>query len=558
MKTNKIILSFLAAVSVLATSCIKETFPLSSTVTADQVAESPTAVEATVAGIASATTQGYYIYGKQTHEADMAIPGLFIQMDENLGDLWPGTNCSNTGYDWFHAWATNSGCAKNSYMAYIGFFSLYKMIKGANSVISILADAQLNDNTSACLASAYAYRAWFYYLLTNLYYPVENEYTTISDNIKGLTVPIVTETTTEKDSQNNPRVSAEEMFAFILSDLQKAEDIFNTVEDSSIKNPKASSNTPDLAVVWGLKAKTYLVKATYAPEGDGKADLEKAVAYADSCITKSGNSVLTSAQWENPTSGFCDATANSSWMWHGTYSAENMSNLCNFTGWVSCEADWGYANLTFPSINRWLYDRIADGDWRANTFKDPAGYGKYNYKTCRDQKFVEGLNSYASLKFRCKGGDWENYAVGGACDVPYMRIEEMYLIKAEALLSVEGVDAGKAALEDFMKTRLVNGASYGVPADFTTLDQVREEIIFQKRIEFFGEGICLFDAKRLKLGYQGDYEGTNAPAASYKFNCNGIKPNWNWVISYVEGDSNAAITDETNNPDPTNAHLSSK
>ena len=67
----------------------------------------------------------------------------------------------------------------------------------------------------------------------------------------GLTVPIVTEETTNDIAKSNPRATHEEMVNFILSDLDKAE----IGLESYIPTSK---NFPDLAVVYGLKAKVYM------------------------------------------------------------------------------------------------------------------------------------------------------------------------------------------------------------------------------------------------------------------------------------------------------------
>lgn len=96
------------------------------------------------------------------------------------------------------------------------------------------------------------------------------------------------------------------------------------------------------------------------------------------------------------------------------------------------------------------------------------------------------MPDYASLKFRCLNGDYNNYSVGGAIDVPIMRIEEMYFI--EALATAEsadgGLNEGKKLLNTFMKTyRDPNFQSKA-----STLREFELELIDQMRIEFWGEG----------------------------------------------------------------------
>ena len=95
---NKIF-ALLAVSSLFAlTSCIEETFPENGTATAEQIAESSSALEAAVNGIPSQMCQGYYVYGEQTHETDMAFPQFMIAQTELLGDMYP--EGSNSGYDW--------------------------------------------------------------------------------------------------------------------------------------------------------------------------------------------------------------------------------------------------------------------------------------------------------------------------------------------------------------------------------------------------------------------------------------------------------------------------
>lgn len=530
MKTINKIFTLLAATAVLGlASCIEETFPQEDYATNDQVSESPSALAGSVNGIPSQMVQGYLVYGDQVHETDMAYPGLMIAQTEMLGDMYPGG--SNSGYDWFRNYNTfQQNFGDRSYFAYLPWFTLYKFVKGCNDIIGAIdiTDASLNDETRGYAAIAYAARAFDYYMLTVLFEPVENKYTNVSD-VKGLTVPFVTETITGDQAKNNPRAKHDEMIKFILSDLDKAE--------SGLKNYKPSSRLlPNLAVVYGIRAKVHLWDQDYA----------NAAKYARMAIEESGASPVTAAQWEDPTTGF--AQANQAWMWYLHYSAESMGNLCNFVGWMSGEADWGYSSLTFPMIDKSLYDKIGENDFRKTTFLNPAKFDYYNYKTVRDQEYIESAPAYLGLKFRCLGGDWETYSVGGAIDVPIMRVEEMYLIEAEAVGASQNVAAGVAKLNSFMQT--YRDPSYNF--NTTDLRTFQLEVLTQMRIEFWGEGNAFPSAKRLKPGVMQNYEGTNAPEDIFKVNCEGIKPNWNLVIPRTEVQSNQALQ-TTNNPDPTQA-----
>ena len=125
-----------------------------------------------------------------------------------------------------------------------------------------------------------------------------------------------------------------------------------------------------------------------------------------------------------------------------------------------------------------------------------------------------------------------------------MRIEEMYFIDAEAVAHTDFAE-GKSLLEAFVKTRnpeyTCNANSLGV--------FLIDDLLFQKRIEFWGEGVLIYDYKRLDAGIQRGYAGTNQ-ASVYRLNCTGRSPQWNFVITRGEFQSNNGINDATNNPDP--------
>ncbi|MDR3118901.1 MAG: RagB/SusD family nutrient uptake outer membrane protein [Mediterranea sp.] len=525
-KLTKIFFALLM-LGVTLTSCIEETFPEGATATSEQIGASAEALEASLNGIPSQMAKGYLVYDRQVHETDLAYPQFMIAQTEMLGDIYPLGD--NSGYDWFRNYNTfNGNVGENSYFSYLPWFTLYKFIKSTNDIIATvdIEDESLTPAIKGSAGIAYACRAFDYYLLTVLFEPVENIYTDCSD-VLGLTVPFVTEETTADMAKNNPRASHQEMIAFILSDLDKAE---KCLKDYTPK----SKLFPDLSVVYGLKAKVYLWDKDYA----------NAATYARKAIDTSGGSPVTGAQWNDVNTGF--NTANQAWMWYIHYSAENMSNLANFTGWMSGEADWGYSSLACLSIDRSLYDKIADTDFRKYSFLDPQKFDYYNYQTSRDAAWIEDAPAYLALKFRCLNGDWETYSVGGAVDVPVMRIEEMYLIEAEAVAASQGVAAGVAKLNAFMQT--YRQSDYN--CTLTDLYQFQLEVLTQMRIEFWGEGNAFPTAKRLKPGVVQNYQDTNAPADIFKINCEGIKPIWNLVIPIDEVQANAALKG-LNNPDPT-------
>lgn len=526
MKKNifKLFSAMVVSATVL-TGCIEEVFPEDSTATSEQIGASATALEASLNGLPSQMVQGYLVYGKQVHETDLAYPSLMIAQTELLGDVV----ATEYGYDWWWRFNGNNDMSEAGYQSYLPYFTLYKFIKSANDVISVVdvTDPAITAEMRGLGSIAHAFRALDYYMLMVLFEPVENIYTDCS-KVLGLTVPIVTETTTNDIAKNNPRATHEELVKFILDDLDKAE---MGLEDYT----PTSKNFPDLAVVYGLRAKVYMWDGQFA----------KAAEYARKAIDKSGAMPMSEAQWHNSTTGF--NTATSAWMWYLHPTASNMGNLANFIGHISNEADWGYASLSKLQIARSLYDAIPATDFRKYSYLDP-DRSAYAYQSVRGNEWLDEQPDYLSLKFRPVGGDYNTYSVGAAADIPVMRVEEMYLIEAEAVGASQSVAAGVQLLNNFMKQYRQSNYNFSTG----DLRSFQLEVLKQMRIEFWGEGIAFPTAKRLKPDVIQNYEGSNFKEDYFKINCKGIKPNWTLVIPKSEVDSNTALQGK-NNPDPSGA-----
>lgn len=551
----------IAAASVLLSSCVKETFPLGGSATSDQVAESPTALTASVDGIVAQAYQPYFFYGSSNQlEYDISYAGLQITYSRMLCDFV--NNSATIGYDWWTGYTGSYGYVMkyNNNRQTVPFMSLYKFVKSANDIIGPLygREDELNDEVKSYLGTAYVYRALMYHDIYNMYLPAPNKYTDCS-KVEGLTAPIILSSSEEESEYKSARAPKEAMAALVISDLDKAEELF-----TSTGYVPSNNRYPSLAVVYGLKARMYMATLDYA----------KAAEYARKAINESGKTPLTEAQWHNPTQAFCDASGNNSWMWYYSISANNMGNLCNPTGFLAGEADWGYNSLTQLAIHKWLYDRLNRSDFRKRSFIDPdrETYGADYYEWGSDGYLksypFESLPDYMSFKIRCKAGDWETYSVGGAVDFPIMRVEEMYLIEAEAVGLSQGESAGVALLESFMKTYRDPSYSYEVAKSRFSEGFVKnfsEEVLFQKRVEFFGEGVGYFDAKRIRPGIITWYPGSNVIHDTEQYEIEEVSPYWNFVIPQSEIENNEYIITEDatpteidgvmqtpNNPDPTN------
>lgn len=409
------------------------------------------------------------------------------------------------------------------------------------------------------LGQAYAYRAMCYLDLARLYEPKQNKYIPVSDNISGLTVPIVTEATTQEQALNNPRADRETMYEFILSDLKKAETALTAAYNAGLAG---SYDTPGITAVYGMTARAYLEMGYWK---DAKSNEYFELAGKYSSMAMDGYVPLTEAQWHDPNTGFNNGSTNNSWIWGLTLASSNTNNLYNFTAMTSVEAQFGYGPLVFRGVSADFYYSITDGDFRKESFIDPewtvfGGTNEHDYQfagTTDDANFIifqiyQNYADFTSLKFRPAMGKTTNTTLGICADHPLMRVEEMYFIEMEAALHTKGVNEAKSLLETFMNHyRMTGGTTYTCPDIVTDESTFLTEMLLQKRIEFWGEGILFYDYKRLEAPLDREVYGSDGqidPVLSKV--TTEASPQWNVNIPRSEIQSNSGIPQELNNPDP--------
>ncbi|MFR8359358.1 MAG: hypothetical protein ACLVEJ_29405 [Parabacteroides sp.] len=197
-------IAFCAAAS-LFNSCIEETFP-TDVASTEQVAESTTALEA-LANATAAHMNAYNILNASSAgSTDYGYPAIMTSRDVMCNDF----PVSKTGYDYFNnPWASTNYLGNYTYQQIIWYF-YYGLINNAHSTIRTVDPAEASEAAKQYLGSALAYRAMAYLELSCMF---EYKQTGVSnldskasaEKIYGLTVPIVSENTTEENSQNNPR-----------------------------------------------------------------------------------------------------------------------------------------------------------------------------------------------------------------------------------------------------------------------------------------------------------------------------------------------------------------
>ena len=530
------------ALMLTATSCVEETEP-TKFANQSQVNASSAATEA----LAYAMPMYFNnvdedILDEYNWHATFGYGSMAIIRDMQTNDRSIGSKY-NGHYLW--AAADKSMDYDNIRMRYIWSY-YYGFVLTANKVLQAIDIKNCDDNQKGYYGTALAFRAMLYLDLARTYEFLPNDANKEGKNDKGndvtnLTVPIVSETTSEDDARNNPRATREEMFKFILSDLDKAEEYIKF-------SPFNGDQTfPHLDCVYGLKARLYMWVEDYA----------NAAKYARLAIDEAANNgvdLMTEEECLNTKTGFNDI---SKWMWGTQMTSEDRAvttGIVNWTSWMTNEQTFGYAGVGATCmIDANLYSKISDTDFRKLEFVGPDGpvegqkfcstaayadYGIYDFSVLMDP--------YSSIKFRPNEGEADNYKTACATAIPVMRVEEMYLIEAEATAHTNAAK-GKELLTAFMKTRDPQYSFSG-----TSTQDVVDECFLQKRIELFGEGQIFFDYKRLNKPVDRTYENNNWPTTAQLKTT--TRPAWmNWPISINEVNNNAAVRDY-NNPSCTDAY----
>lgn len=531
--------------SMTLTGCIEETFPTSS-VTQDQVVDSPNAATSFALGM-PAFMNSVFVLGDNSLHYDFGYPAMMHIRDVMTGDMPIAASAS--GYDWFTSWELNEYQAESNIYPQVIWNYYTQQVQTANLTIAAVDPETTVPQNKYYLGAGLAFRAMAYLDMARMfeYLPTDgtsavNQY---GNDVTNLTVPIVTETMGEAEARQNPRATREQMIEFIISDLDKAETYI-------VEGSRPSKTMPDLACVYGLKARAYMWVENYP----------KAKEYAEKAIAAHKGTPTTEAQWLSTTNGFNDLDT-PSWMWGMKFVKEDNCvriGIVNWTSWASNELKPGYsAAEPHLMIDAALYNSIDNRDFRKLTFVAPEGSpleGKENFinrsvlETPQDSKdYPVILEPYASLKFKPAKGEMLLTQEGCSSAAPMMRVEEMYFIKAEAAAQTSPAE-GKAAIEDFM--RQYRFAEYACSA--TTKDGVVDEIFRQKRMEFYGEGIILFDYKRLNKPVVRHYDGSNW-VEDKQFNTT-TRPAWmNYVIVQTEGNNNSAVK-SFNNPNPSGCYTS--
>ena len=124
-------------------------------------------------------------------------------------------------------------------------------------------------------------------------------------------------------------------------------------------------------------------------------------------------------------------------------------------------------------------------------------------------------------------------------DFPLMRVEEMILIQAEGLARNGQESQARQILENFVKT--YRDPAYDSNAGGRSLT---DEIWYQRRVELWGEGFFMFDARRMgKPVVRFHGPATSNQPDAFMFNIDANDPWLNMRFPQTEMDNNMGIID---------------
>lgn len=470
----------LASVALL-TACDLDKFPEGGTVLEDQknevVKDDPSKIQSDLNALKDNMIQ-YNTLGAGNHN-DYGIPATCMIYDLAGQDMV----CEAHGFNWFAGALQFTDRIPTASLNALIWKLHYAHIKSANNVLATLyaayPEADRVGDAANYIGQALASRAFDYMQLIQAYQ------FTYQGHENALGLPLITETTTMEEAVNNPRASVQAVYDFIMDDLNAA---IKYLEENPIK--RADKAQINVAVAYGLRARANMLLGKYA----------EAASDADKAITLSGAVPYSMQEVSVPAfNNDCN-----SWIWGSIITANNdvvqtgiinwPSHLCSLTG-------NGYTtgigiDVVYKRLNKNLYDRIPTSDVRKSWWVDENKQSAaLNNAYGEDGPILGdylGLPAYANVKFGPEGNQLLN--TENSQDWPLMRVEEMILVKAEALARSQGVAAGKTVLESFVKQ--YRDAEYTCSA--ASVEEFIDEVWFQRRVELWGEGFSLFDVLRLK------------------------------------------------------------
>ena len=417
----------------------------------------------TTTGNASNVINGIYRYLYSRYSAqNQPGQGWIMLMFDFMGE-----DVHQAVANWYTPGAGTGGWVNhridnNGYVEY-PFRLYYRCIGNANALIANIDAATGNDADKKRLkAEALTMRAWSYFNLVQIF-GKRYDKGSVPNSQLGVSLPL------SPLDVKLPRSTVEEVYTQINKDLTDAIAAFGTA--SAAPNPGGPSFKSHLNIrsAFAIRARVALMMQDYV----------NAAAYANQVITLGGHSLMSNTQYQT---GFNTLT-NPEWIWGAHVQEDQADTFGSFFGQISYDGNTSYVRGVPKRINSALYEQITATDVRKRMWEPAPTPANFPLPTTA---FLR--SPFMSRKFAIR-------TIPTIGDVPYVRLAEMYLIIAEANANIP---ANQVAARTALFTLAVNrDPSYVMGTNSGAA--LINEILTQRRIEFWAEGMRWFDLKRLNL-----------------------------------------------------------
>lgn len=521
MKALYKILPLFAAGALLASCNEMDTEPNAGYVTEGQkqevVERNP---EMLAAGVATLPALLKPMQSTSSRHDDYGVASIGLKTDSRGMDMM----AYNVGFNWYSGQLMWTDYTDTAESADFVWRYMYNMIYSINNVLRTLPEDLSGDDVRFNAAQAYAFRAYAYFMLAQHF-----QYTYKGNEDKPC-VPLITEENSEEVAAAGgaPRASVQDVYTQIKSDIDTAIELLDGTSYTAATDA-ANKMFIYLNVAYGLRARINLVMNNW---GQAASDADNAIQLSQAKgLTPYTFAELINRQSDGTVqpSGFYDGNDHS-WMWDINYTKDDTQYQWTNTNFVSFASSFSYSG-GYTTLGAWryagaqFYNNIPSSDvrklWWINPYEThngiwwndpedghwvtmPSAYVSWVQSNCKMSKGIRYLN----VKFNRLGGMAESEARTG--DNVLMRVEEMYMIKAEAEAMAGNPGTGAQTLRDFVTT--YRDPQYSLSA--SSAEAVQEAVWNQRRIEFWGEGISYLDILRLKKGIDRRGQGFE-PAACY-------------------------------------------
>lgn len=380
---------------------------------------------------------------------------------------------NKSGSGWFYSdytYGIAGDYTHNASRQYQCWNFFYTLISNANNIIAQEKNIQDDpDMAKYVVGQAYAIRAYCYMWL------VQN-YQQCDPTLPG--VPVYTEPT-EITSKGKGRGTVQNVYDRVNTDYVEA---LNRLTTTSVAKMHASHI--DQYVAYGLQARAFMVQKKYAEAEAAAVEAMKTTArIVPFSETNKVNDV-----------------AKANVMWGLAVQTDQSPGNAGVYAHIDADSGNSYSTGAQFLISAWLYDMMPETDARRAWWTAPLP----------ESEWVNGTSkkSYVQVKMVYKDVSL------GTGDYILMRAEEMALIAAEAACHQKDYTAARDYVAKVTSQRdteweanlaaVEDGFDYNTETS-STINNLMDYILYQRRVELWGELPRMHDIQRLGLGVNREY-----------------------------------------------------